>query len=161
MSLSVPLSLGPLARPRPAASCNGPLDARGRALEYVAGNALHAPSVHGSQPWRIELHADHLALRADPYRQGRELVQSAGAALFSVRVALAERGWASETDRLPHTDDPDLLAVVRPAPESRTRRWPRWSRPSTAVGRTDAASSAPTCATPSWGGSSRSPRRTG
>jgi hypothetical protein len=116
MSLSVPLSLGPLARPRPAASCNGPLDARGRALEYVAGNALHAPSVHGSQPWRIELHADHLALRADPYRQGRELVQSAGAALFSVRVALAERGWASETDRLPHTDDPDLLAVVRPVP---------------------------------------------
>ena len=90
-----------------------------RALEQAVDCAVRAPSVHDAQPWRIELHSDHLQIRADrrqrppvdPLR--RALVQSAGAALFSVRVALAARGWAAEVQRLPCPDDPDLLAEVR------------------------------------------------
>jgi hypothetical protein len=62
-----------------------------------------------------------MELRADRTRQltvldprGRELVQSVGAALFNVRVALAHAGWGAEIERLPSPDDPDLLAAVRP-----------------------------------------------
>ncbi|GAA3162332.1 nitroreductase family protein [Blastococcus jejuensis] len=92
-----------------------------RALEQAADRAARAPSVHNTQPWRIELQPDHLVLRDDPSRQlkvldpqGRELVQSVGAALFNIRVSLAASGWAVEVDRLPDPGDPDLLAVVRP-----------------------------------------------
>src|SRR3954452_15518611 len=105
------------------------VDERMHAVEDAADLAVLAPSVHGSQPWTIALHGDRLELRADRSRQlmavdpsGRELVQSLGAALFNVRVALAAREWAVRTDRFPLTDDPDLAAVVRPvpgAPESR------------------------------------------
>jgi hypothetical protein len=69
------------------------------------------------------LHRDRLELHADRTRQltaldpsGRELVQSLGAALFNVRVALAARSWAVEIDRFPRPDEPDLAAVVRPVP---------------------------------------------
>ena len=96
------------------------LDPRSRALEEAADLAVQAPSVHNTQPWRIELQPDRLVLRADRGRQltaldplGRELVQSVGAALFNVRVALAARGWAAEVERVPDPDDPDLLAVAR------------------------------------------------
>ena len=95
-------------------------DLRARALEQAADRAARAPSVHNTQPWRIELQPDHLVLRCDPSRRlpvldplGRELVQSVGAALFNIRVSLAASGWAVEVDRLPDADDPDLLAVVR------------------------------------------------
>ncbi|WP_097206349.1 Acg family FMN-binding oxidoreductase [Geodermatophilus sabuli] len=93
-----------------------------RALEAAADAAVLAPSVHNTQPWRIVLHADSLELRADRSRQlttvdplGRELVQSVGAALLNVRVALAAAGRAVEVARLPRPEDPDLLAVVRVA----------------------------------------------
>jgi hypothetical protein len=96
-------------------------DARGRVLEQAVDWAVRAPSVHNTQPWRIELRPDRMVMRADRTRQlttldpiGRELVQSVGAALFNVRVALAARGWAAEVHRLPRPDDPDLLAEVWP-----------------------------------------------
>jgi hypothetical protein len=97
------------------------LDPRGRALEEAADLAMQAPSVHNTQPWRIELQPDRLVLRADRDRQltaldplGRELVLSVGAALLNARVALAARGWAATVDRVPDPGDHDLLAVVRP-----------------------------------------------
>src|SRR3954464_13438870 len=99
------------------------VDERMQALEDAADAAMLAPSVHGSQPWTIVLHRDRLEIHADRSRQltsldpsGRELVQSLGAALFNVRVALAARGWAVRTDRFPRADDPDLAAVARPVP---------------------------------------------
>jgi len=99
------------------------LDERMAALEDAADAAMLAPSVHGSQPWTIVLHRDRLELRADRTRQlagldpaGRELVQSLGAALMNVRVALAARGWAADVDRLPRPGDPELAALVRPVP---------------------------------------------
>ena len=94
-----------------------------RSLEEAVDRGRLAPSVHNTQPWTFALHPDRLALRVDPSRQlsaldpsGRELVQSAGAALLNVRAALAARGWATVVDRLPRPDDPDLMAVVRPVP---------------------------------------------
>jgi hypothetical protein len=107
------------------------VDERMQALEDAADAALLAPSVHGSQPWTIVLHRDRLELRADHSRQlmaldpsGRELVQSLGAALFNVRVALAARGWAVETDRFPRPGEPDLAAEVRPVPGAPETRLP-------------------------------------
>lgn len=94
-----------------------------RALERAAHLAVLAPSVHDTQPWRLELHSDRLVLRAAHSRPltkvdptGRELVQSVGAALFNARVALAADGWAADVERLPDPGDLDLLAVVRPVP---------------------------------------------
>jgi nitroreductase len=92
-----------------------------RALEHAAELAVLAPSVHNSQPWRLELQPDRLLIRADRSRQltamdpaGRELVLSVGAALFNARVALAADGWAADVDRIPDGGDADLLVVVRP-----------------------------------------------
>jgi hypothetical protein len=47
---------------------------------------------------------------------GREMVLSVGAALFNVRASLAGSRIAVAVDRLPDPVEPDLLAVVRPAP---------------------------------------------
>ena len=92
-----------------------------RALEEAADHGRLAPSVHNSQPWTFALYPDRLELRADRTRRlavldpdGRELVQSVGAALFNVRASLAAAHFAVTVDRLPDDDDPDLLAVVRP-----------------------------------------------
>jgi hypothetical protein len=82
--------------------------------------ALRAPSVHNSQPWQwrisdgvVELHADpnrHL-VGTDPDR--RDLVISCGAALHHLRVALADLGVPTRTERLPDPEDDTLLAVLR------------------------------------------------
>jgi nitroreductase len=92
-----------------------------RALEHAAELAVLAPSVHNTQPWRLELQPDRLLVRADRSRQvtamdptGRELVLSVGAALFNARVALAADGCAADVDRVPDGRHADLLAVVRP-----------------------------------------------
>ena len=76
-------------------------------VRYVVAEAVWAPSVHNTQPWRfttgyepgsrygsqqISLHAD-LGRRlsvADP--DGRKLMISCGAALFNVRLALRSLG---------------------------------------------------------------------
>ncbi|GAA4733925.1 hypothetical protein GCM10023328_11930 [Modestobacter marinus] len=131
MSTQTSRTSPPGAQPVGPAAPELEVDERMRALEDAADAALLAPSVHGSQPWLIVLHRDRLELRADRTRQlpsldpsGRELLQSLGAALFNVRVALAARGWAVETDRLPRPDDPDVAAVVRPVPGAPEPRLP-------------------------------------
>src|SRR4029453_5702902 len=92
-----------------------------RALEDAVDLGRLAPSVHNTQPWTFVLFPDRMELRADPSRRlpvlhpnGRELVESVGAALFNVRCALAARGFAAVVERLPRPADPDLLAVVPP-----------------------------------------------
>src|SRR4051812_15735370 len=95
--------------------------ARRRALEDATDLVLLAPSVHNTQPWRVELHDDRLDLRADRSRQlttvdplGRELVISTGSALMNARIGLAAAGWDARCDRFPRSDDPDLLAWLWP-----------------------------------------------
>jgi hypothetical protein len=106
--------------PRPTTVRGQETDGTREVLEDAADAAVLAPSVHNTQPWRIVLQPGRMDLRADRSRQlttvdpvGRELVQSVGAALFNVRVALAAAGRAAAVERLPSPDDPDLLAVVR------------------------------------------------
>ncbi|MET0765926.1 MAG: hypothetical protein ABWY29_13760 [Blastococcus sp.] len=98
-----------------------PADRIARALEDAVDLGRLAPSVHNTQPWTFALHPGRLEIRVDRSRQlpvldpdGRELVQSVGAALFNVRCALAARGLAVVVERQPRPADPDLLAVVLP-----------------------------------------------
>ncbi|NMH99319.1 NAD(P)H nitroreductase [Pseudonocardia sp. K10HN5] len=85
--------------------------------------ALHAPSVHNTQPWRWRLGDDHVELHADWNRHligtdpdRRDLVLSCGAALHHVRVALAGLGVASDTVRLPDPENSAHLATVHARP---------------------------------------------
>jgi nitroreductase len=85
-------------------------------FRFVVEAAVQAPSVHNTQPWwfsrderQISVHADiERRLRiADP--QGREMMISCGAALFTVRAALRFLGLVPEVKILP---DPDLHNLV-------------------------------------------------
>ncbi|MEO6503367.1 MAG: nitroreductase family protein [Jatrophihabitantaceae bacterium] len=89
-------------------------------LEPVIAIANRAPSIHNTQPWRWQLHADHLSLRAERTRQlrvadpdGHSLMISCGAALALTELGLASLGWEIETSRLPDPSDPDLVAEFR------------------------------------------------
>ncbi|HEX7745206.1 MAG TPA: nitroreductase [Micromonosporaceae bacterium] len=89
-------------------------------FEEAARQALHAPSILNSQPWRWRVGPDRLELFADRGRQlavidpvGRLLVISCGAALHHARVALAAAGYQAEVSRLPDPAESDLLAVLR------------------------------------------------
>lgn len=89
-------------------------------VRYVVARAVWAPSVHNTQPWRftvdggqrISLHADadRRLTTADP--DGREMMISCGAALFTIRLALRSLGWVPETRMLPDPAQPDLVAQV-------------------------------------------------
>ena len=89
---AVPLPDGEPAGPEPLTE--------DEVASYVVAAAVWAPSVHNTQPWRftvrgqqISLHADAgaAAARADP--DGREMMISCGAALFTARLALRSLGY--------------------------------------------------------------------
>lgn len=86
---------------------------------FVVEAAVHAPSVHNTQPWwfstgdrEVSVHADvERRLRvADP--DGREMMISCGAALFTVRVALRYLGFVPKVRLLPDPDLPNLVARI-------------------------------------------------
>lgn len=81
--------------------------------------AVHAPSVHNTQPWRWRFGRRSVHLYADPLRwlpatdpAERDLLMSCGAALHHARVALAALGWAGTVHRLPNPAYPDHLAAI-------------------------------------------------
>ena len=86
---------------------------------YIVAQAIWAPSVHNTQPWwfsaeglRVSLYADagrRLAV-ADP--DGREMMISCGAALFTLRLALRSLGYIPQTRVLPDPAQPMLVAHV-------------------------------------------------
>jgi nitroreductase len=93
------------------------------ALRSAVEDALRAPSVHNTQPWRWRVDHDVVQLFADRDRHlvatdpdARDLVLSCGAALHHLLVALAGRGVEARVDRLPDADDRSLLASVRVCP---------------------------------------------
>jgi len=84
--------------------------------------ATAAPSLHNAQPWRfrhvsgsrtLELRADldRAMPKADPDLRGLHL--GCGAALFNLRVAVADGGRHADVDMLPDPADPQLLATLR------------------------------------------------
>src|SRR6266567_8877481 len=90
---------------------------------YVVTEAVWAPSVHNTQPWRFTVDggsaSPRISLHADPERRlavadpdGRELMISCGAALFNVRLALRSLGYIPETGVLPEPGQPTLVARV-------------------------------------------------
>jgi hypothetical protein len=88
-------------------------------VQFAVGTAVHAPSVHNTQPWRfshgeryIDIHADGgRRLRvADP--DGREMMISCGAAVFTLRVALRYLGWLPHAQLFPDPSRPALVARV-------------------------------------------------
>jgi hypothetical protein len=99
-----------------------PIPAEGIA-RYVVAQAVWAPSVHNTQPWRFTADGQQISLYADVSRglpvadpDGREMMISCGAALFNVRLALRSLGYIPQTRVLPDPSQPALVAQVS---------WPR------------------------------------
>ena len=80
-----------------------------------------APSLHNSQPWRLECNANSCELHADHARElpaadpdHREMMLACGAALLNLRLAIRALGVAADVRLLPDPSRPTLLAVIRP-----------------------------------------------
>lgn len=92
-----------------------------RVAELVR-EAAAAPSMHNAQPWRFRyargsrtfrLYADFERLMPHSDPDARALHLGCGAALFNLRVALANVGFHPDVTLLPDPADPELLATVR------------------------------------------------
>jgi hypothetical protein len=94
---------------------------------HVVAQAVWAPSVHNTQPWWFSADPAGLSLYADPARQlavadpdGRQLLLSCGAALFTARLALRAAGWIPEAQVTPPGRPPD--ARLTPGGRRTSRR---------------------------------------
>ena len=111
----------------PAAAAGGVVPTAGDAVptagqvaRLAVAAAVNAPSVHNTQPWWFR-HDDHeISVYADGGRRlrvadpdGREMLMSCAAALFSLRVALRHLGHVPEVSVLPEPSQPSLVARVR------------------------------------------------
>jgi hypothetical protein len=90
---------------------------------FIVDAATRAPSVHNTQPWWFGVRASRLTVHADPDRRlnvadpdGREMLISCGAALFTLRLAARRLGHGAEVRRWPDPDRPMLLADVEITP---------------------------------------------
>ncbi|TDE21364.1 hypothetical protein [Actinomadura sp. 6K520] len=86
---------------------------------HAVEDAIWAPSVHNTQPWRFGVAGTRITMRADPDRRlgvadprGREMLISCGAALYTLRLALRRLGYDPVVHLLPDPDRPQLLADV-------------------------------------------------
>ncbi|MGH3390465.1 MAG: Acg family FMN-binding oxidoreductase [Actinomadura sp.] len=102
-------------RDRGAVRQDDPEQVARRAVEA----AIWAPSIHNTQPWWFGRHGARISVHADVDRRldvadadGREMVISCGAALFTVRTALRHLGYEPHVQLLPDPDRPSLLAYV-------------------------------------------------
>jgi hypothetical protein len=96
-------------------------------LRFLVNYAVLAPSSHNSQPWLFKIVDDSVELYADRARalpvvdpEDRELIMSCGAALFHLRLAFRNFGYAGEFQLFPEYTKPDLLARVGFGSEKKT-----------------------------------------
>jgi len=89
-------------------------------LQHLVLLATRAPSIHNTQPWRLEVAGSTVVVRADRSRQltvldpdARQLTLSCGAVVHHLEVAARAMGLHPETTLLPDPDDQDRLADVR------------------------------------------------
>jgi hypothetical protein len=108
---AAPLPDGQPAHPAPLSA--------GEVARYVVAAAVWAPSVHNTQPWQFTADGQQISLRADAGRQltvadpdGREMMISCGAALFTARLALRSLGYIPQTSVVPDPGQPLLVARV-------------------------------------------------
>jgi hypothetical protein len=86
---------------------------------FVVEAAVHAPSVNNTQPWWFSTGDREVSVHADVERRlpvadpdGREMMISCGAALFTARVALRYLGFVPKVRVLPDPDLPNLVARI-------------------------------------------------
>jgi nitroreductase len=89
-------------------------------IQFAVAAAVHAPSVHNTQPWRFGHGERDIDVCADAGRRlrvadpaGRELMISCCAAVFTLRVALRYLGWLPRASLFPDPSRPALVARVR------------------------------------------------
>lgn len=85
----------------------------------LVADAVRAPSMHNSQPWRFRLSGEAIDVLLDPQRQlpvgdptGRAARVACGCALFNLRLALAVGGLTPAVRLVPA---PDVVARLVPA----------------------------------------------
>jgi nitroreductase len=91
-------------------------------LRAAATDAVRAPSLHNTQPWRFRLRDGGIELSVDPLRRlpatdpsGWGARIACGAALFNLRLALAVAGTPATARLRPYPTEPDVVARLLPA----------------------------------------------
>jgi hypothetical protein len=86
---------------------------------FVVEAAVNAPSVSNTQPWWFATAGEEISVHADAERRlpladpdGREMMISCGAAVFTARVALRYLGLVPRVRVLPDPDLPNLVARI-------------------------------------------------
>ncbi|GAA0581931.1 NAD(P)H nitroreductase [Paractinoplanes ferrugineus] len=84
--------------------------------------ATAAPSLHNSQPWRFRIDGPTIEVYADPGRRlhvidpfGREQLMSVGAAIFTLRLAIRQAGYRTDSVLFPWDDVVARVTAVQPA----------------------------------------------
>ncbi|MEU4772085.1 nitroreductase [Micromonospora sp. NPDC023644] len=90
-------------------------------LRAAATDAVRAPSLHNTQPWRFRLRDGGIEVRVDPDRRlpatdpnGWGVRIACGAALFNLRLALAVAGTPAKVRLRPCPAEPDVVARLVP-----------------------------------------------
>jgi hypothetical protein len=111
------------ASPAPAEAPERPDPPADEIVGRVVAEAVWAPSVHNTQPWCFTADTQHIRMHADLGRRltaadpdGREMMISCGAALFTARLALRSLGYVPVARVLPDPAVPSLVAELS---------WPR------------------------------------
>ncbi|WFE39185.1 nitroreductase family protein [Micromonospora sp. WMMD998] len=92
-----------------------------RQLRAAGADAVRAPSLHNTQPWRFRLRDGGIEVAVDPRRAlpatdptGWGARIACGAALFNLRLALAVAGTPATVRLRPYPADPDVVARLEP-----------------------------------------------
>ena len=108
--------------------------------QFLVDAAVWAPSVHDTQPWWFGTRGSTVTMHADRGRrldtadpEGREMLISCGAALYTLRLAVRHLGRVPEVQTLPDPGRPGVIADVgigkaRPATAEEGQMYPQIRR---------------------------------